>query len=99
MSLALALDTDAAIGLVDDGLTDGETEASTLYEVVELDETLEDGSLLLLGNTCTCVFAIEVETIIFWSPANTDVPLVGVLDGIGNEIGEDLLQSSLVDIG
>ena len=113
MSLALAVDADVSRGLVDDGLADGEAEACALYEVVELDETLEDGGLLLLGNTGTGVFAVEIHALsaivimshfsLFISRllaiADTDVSLVGVLDGIGDEVGEDLLQASLVDIG
>lgn len=47
VAFALALDTDAAATLLDNGATDGETETGALNEVVQLDETVEDAGLLL----------------------------------------------------
>ena len=61
MASALGVDTDLAVAAVDDGLADGEAEARALHVVVELDETLEDGRLLVLGDAGAGVLAVKVE--------------------------------------
>ena len=99
MAFALAFYTDASATLLNDGLTDGETETCSLYEVVQLDETFEDASLLLQWNTCSCVFAVEQKAAIFFAIAHADMSLMGVFDGIGDEVGEKLLQSACIEHG
>ena len=87
-----------------DGLTDGEAETCTLYIVVEFKEALEELVLHLLGHSIACVFAIEIEALqaltVFLAPlfavADLDMSLMGVLDGIGDEVGIDLTDSHLV---
>ena len=61
MAFTFRLDTKLTMAGVSDGLTDGETEARALDEIVELDETLEDLSLMLFGNACTSIFAIDIQ--------------------------------------
>ena len=62
MSFAIALDTDAATAAFGNGLADVQPKAGALNELVELDETVEDGGLLLLGDACACVLTVDVET-------------------------------------
>ena len=48
-----------------DGLTDAEAQSCTLYEVIQLHETLKYTGLLLLGDTGAGVFTIEQQTVSF----------------------------------
>ena len=56
----VARDANLSATLIDDGLTDGQSEACALDEVVELDETLEHGILLVFWNARSRVLAIEI---------------------------------------
>ena len=73
---------------LNDGLANGEAEACSLDKVVELDETLEHGGLLVLGDAGTRILTIEVESVdalaLLLAIADADVALAGVLDGIGD---------------
>ena len=80
-------------------MADTQAKTRALHEVVELDEALEHAGLLLLGNTGTGVLAIEVDTLLLLAIAHLDMTLMGVLHGIGNEVGEHLLDAALVERG
>ena len=99
MAFAFRLDTDLATGELGDGLADAEAEARTLDKVVEFDEAFKYIGLLVLGNACTGVLAVHVEPSILIAIAHTDMSLVGVLDSIGHEVGDDLLHATLVEGG
>ena len=81
-----------------DGLTNGESQTSALNEVVQFDETIEDLLLMLFGNTGTSVFAVDVQLPVVVTVAHLDVALMGVLHGVGDEIGDDLLDASVVNM-
>jgi hypothetical protein len=89
------------LALVDDSLADRESETGALNVVVELDKAFKDAIKLVLGNASTCVLAIDVESLtsltLLGAIAHTDMPLLGVLDGIGDKVGDDLLNTALVD--
>ncbi len=57
----VAADAYGAAATLDDALADGESEAGALNELVELDEAVEDGGLLLLGDAGAGVLAVDVE--------------------------------------
>ena len=106
MAFALALDTYASTAFLDNGMTDGESETCALNEVVKFDEAFEDAGLLLGWDAYTRVFAIEVNAVdglandgftIFGFVSYADVSLLGVFYGIGNEVGEQLLQTPGVE--
>ena len=99
MSFAFALDTDASTAFLDNGAADGETETCALYEVVEFDEAFEDAGLQVKGNARTRVFAIEIDAVAFFAIAHTDMSLLGIFHGIGDEVGEQLLQTACVKYG
>ena len=99
MALAFTLYADVSATLLDDGAADGEAETGALYEVVELDEAFEDAGLLFQRNTCTRVFTIEEDAAVLLTIAHADMSLVGIFDGIGDEVGKQLLQSATVEYG
>ena len=97
MAFALGGDSDVAFATINDVFADAQTETCALYEVVEFDETLEDGILLFLWDTCTSVFAIEVDTAVLFAVAHLDVAFLRIFDGVGDEVGEDLLDAAFVE--
>ena len=109
MALALGGDADVAVAALDDVLTDGESETGALHEVVQLDEALEDARLLVLGDAGAGVEAVEGQSFGLSAAvecratlpvvAYLDEALMGVLDGIGDEVGEHLLHTALVEHG
>ena len=103
VALALRADTDVALTAVNNGLADGKSEARTLHVVIQLDKALEDCLLLVLGDARAGVLAIEVETrlgMTFLSTiAHADMTLLGILDGIGDEVSQQLLYATLVEYG
>ena len=108
-AFSLGGDTNLAVAVISDSLADTEAKACTLHKVVELDKALEDAGLLLLGDACACIFAIEVEPVGFltailrdaslFAIAHLDMPLVGIFYSIGDKIGEQLLDAALVKEG
>ena len=109
MALALGGDADVAVAALDDVLTDGESETGALHEVVQLDEALEDARLLVLGDAGAGVEAVEGQSFGLSAAvelrttlpmvAHLDETLMGVFDGVGDEIGEHLLHTALVEHG
>ena len=97
----LALHAYLTIAAIDNGLADREAETRSLYIVVELDEAFEDASELVVGDSCARILAIDVDSppvvALFQAVAHADVSLMGVFDGIGNEVSDYLLYASLVD--
>ena len=87
--------------MVDNVLTDAESETGSLYVVVQLDEALKDAVLLLLGYTGTGVLAVDVEPVLvvalFTTVAHLDMSFVGVFDGVRDEVCDNLLHASLVE--
>ena len=96
MSLTFRGDTDLSATTFCNGLTDTEPQTRTLHEVVELDKTLKHTGLFLLGNTGAGILTIEVDTIVLLSVAHLDMALVGVLHGVGGEVGQHLLDTAYV---
>ena len=68
-----------------------------MYEVVEFYESLKHCILLVLRNTSTSIFAIEVYAAILFAITHLDVAFVGVFDGVGGEVGQYLLDASLIE--
>ena len=109
MSLAFGGDADVAVAALDDVLADGESEAGTLHEVVQLDESLEDARLLVLGDAGASVEAVEGQSFGLSAAVelhaalpmvtHLDETLMSVFDGVGDEIGEHLLHTALVEHG
>ena len=102
MALAFAGNANGSATAFGNGLTDTEAETGTLDILVEFDKTLENGALLLLGNACARIFAIDVHAIfsisLLFPVAHADMPLVGILDGVGDKVGDDLLYATLVEM-
>ena len=68
-----------------------------MYEVVEFYESLKHGILLVLRYASTSIFAIEVYASILFAIAHLDVAFVGVFDSVGGEVGQYLLDASLIE--
>ena len=108
MAFTFAFHTDFTTALSDNGTADGESKACALHEVVELDKTFENTGLLVKGYSCACVLAIEIDAVnrfldvrhaVFGFVAHAYMALLGVLDGIGDEVCEQLLQTACVNHG
>ena len=87
------------------GLADRQTESGSLDEVVDLEEAFEDLGLTLLGHTVARVLTIDVQSLSLFSFEGSgllaisqfDMSLMGVLDGIGKEVGDDLRHAVGID--
>src|SRR5262245_15273550 len=94
------LHPDAAAVHLDDLLGDREAEAGAAFRlgvrVVHLMEVLEDARSVLLRNTGTGVGDSHGEVTVRGGGADADFAGVGELDGISDEIEEDLRQTLLV---
>ena len=106
MSFAFRSDTDMTVTAVGNGLTDTQSQSCTLYEIIQLHEPFKHTRLFLLGDTGTCILAIEQQSIglslfieghsALIAIAHLDMALMRILHGIRREIREDLLHTSLV---
>lgn len=104
-TFTIAFDSDAATAAFGNRLADVESEAGALNEFIELDEALEDGGLLFLGDSCACVFAVDVESgggccafgVGGGLVSHPDMSLLCVLDSVDDEVGDDLLNASFVE--
>ena len=103
MAGALGVEAYLALACIGNGLTDAQTETRALYVVVQLDEALEHLLLVFLGNTGTGVLAIDVETrlalALLLAITHANVALLGVLHGVGHEVGQHLLDAAVVHLG
>ena len=99
MTLAVADDADVTAATLGDGLTDGETHSRSLDKLVELDEAFEYRCLLVGGDALAGILAEEVEAVVLRLPAEADMTLGGELHGVGDEVGEHLLDAANVDDG
>lgn len=100
---SVAMDANLSTAVIDNVLADTEAETCALNAVVELDESVEDAGLFVTRDAGTRVFTIDVKSAAAIALLNAvsdfDVPLVGILDGVGDEVGNDLLNTSPVEDG
>ena len=99
LAFTFTLYADAPSATVGNALADAEAESGALHIVVQLYEALEYDTLLLLGDAGTCVLTVHAYATILIAVAHLDMPLMGVFHGVGGEVGDDLLESSLVNMG
>ena len=99
LSLTFRFYTNLTTTFLTDGLTDREPETCTLYVVIKLDKAFKHLLLVFLGNTRSCVLAINTDALILFSISHFDMSLLRVFDGIGYEIGDHLLDSAWVEVG
>ena len=103
MSIALGENPDAAMTTVGNGLTDAQTETCALHIVIQLHKALEDLVLIFLRNAGTRIFAVDIKSLfpnaLLLPITNLDMPLLSILHGIGHEVGDDLLYSTVVELG
>src|SRR5262249_39725455 len=91
----------AAVRL-DEPLADGEAEpgaARALLERAELHELGEEPRQLLLGDAGAGVLDRDDDALALAARADLDRPLVGELDRVGDDVGDDLTQAALVGAG
>ena len=96
-----ALYADVAMAGGDDGLTDGEAEACALHKLVELDETIENCFLLVVGDACSGVFAEGIDAhltvALLQAIAYPDAALLRVFQCVAHKIAEYLAHATDVD--
>ena len=72
-----------------------------MHVVIEFHKAFEHLCLVFLGNTGTSVLAVHIESVapfaLLISVAYLDMSLLGVLHGIGHEVGDDLLHAPTVE--
>lgn len=60
MTSTVAVDANLAATALDDALRDSKTHACALYELVKFDKAVEHDGLLVAGDACACILAVEV---------------------------------------
>ena len=86
-----------------DSLTDTQSKTRALHEVVQLYETVEYDALYICWYTGTRILTIHVESVLAFSlllfVTYLNMALVCVLDGVGYEVGYNLLNTPTVKRG
>ena len=70
-----------------------------MYIVVEFHETFEYFLLCFLRYAVAGVLTVDVEALVLLAVTHLDVSLVGVFGGIGDKVGNDLLEAAVVNDG
>ena len=92
-------DADVASTTFSNRFTNGQSHTGALHELIELDETVEHHLLFVLRDADAGILAVEVHAVLLIAVAQSDVALFGELYGVGDEVGEHLLDTFKVERG
>ena len=96
-----ALDTNGSALFFDDGLADIEAEACALVVLVYLGVAFEEFLLLVFGHTNASVLNVDLDYSCFLidiAPSERDASFGSELEGVAEEVVDDLLGAGHVDV-
>ena len=70
-----------------------------MNKVVQFDKPFEDTVTFVFGNTASRVLAVDVKSVLHDVVPHLDISLLGILDGVGDEVGYHLLYAGAVHDG